>query len=51
MPTTPPHKFPGFLRPTTTPVPDEVFDLLMNKLSGAELKVLLYGRSCVIWGG
>ena len=42
MPTTPPHKFPGFLRPTTTPVPDEVFDLLMNELSGAELKVLLY---------
>ena len=42
MPTAPPHKFPGFLRPTTTPVPDEVFDLLMNELSGAELKVLLY---------
>ena len=34
--------FPGFLRPTTTPVPDEVFDLLMHQLSGAEFKVLLY---------
>jgi len=28
--------------PTTTPVPDEVFDILMHQLSGAELKVLLY---------
>ena len=28
--------------PTTTPVPDEVFDLLMYQLTGAELKVLLY---------
>jgi hypothetical protein len=35
-------KFPGFQFPTTTPVPDEVFDVLMPQLSGAELKVLLY---------
>ena len=35
-------KFPGFQFPTTTPVPDEVFDALMPQLSGAELKVLLY---------
>jgi hypothetical protein len=34
--------FPGFQSPTTTPVPDEVFDVLMPQLSGAELKVLLY---------
>jgi phage replication O-like protein O len=35
-------KFQGFQFPTTTPVPDEVFDVLMPHLSGAELKVLLY---------
>jgi replication protein O len=34
--------FPGFQYPTTTPVPDEVFDVLMPQLSGAELKVLMY---------
>jgi hypothetical protein len=34
--------FQGFQFPTTTPVPDEVFDVLMPHLSGAELKVLLY---------
>jgi hypothetical protein len=34
--------FPDFQFPTTTPVPDEVFDVLMPQLSGAELKVLLY---------
>jgi phage replication O-like protein O len=34
--------FQGFNFPTTTPVPDEVFDLLLPQLSGAELKVLLY---------
>jgi hypothetical protein len=34
--------FPGFQFPTTTPVPDEVFDVLMPQLSGGELKVLLY---------
>jgi hypothetical protein len=39
-----PHQatFLGFQFPTTTPVPDEVFDVLMPQLSGAELKVLLY---------
>ena len=35
-------KFPGFQKPNYTPVPDEVFDLLLPELSGAELKVLLY---------
>jgi hypothetical protein len=35
-------KFQGFQFPNTTPVPDEVFDVLMPQLSGAELKVLLY---------
>jgi len=34
--------FRGFSNPTTTPVPDEIFDSLMYHLSGAELKVLLY---------
>jgi hypothetical protein len=36
------NTFQGFQFPTTTPVPDEVFDVLMPQLSGAELKVLLY---------
>ena len=35
-------KFKGFQFPTTTPVPDEVFDVLMHPLTGAEFKVLLY---------
>jgi phage replication O-like protein O len=35
-------KFQGFRSPNTTPIPDELFDELMAKLSGAELKVLLY---------
>jgi len=34
--------FKGFSNPTTTPVPDELFDSLMYHLSGAELKVVLY---------
>ena len=42
MPSTNQSKFHGFRRPTTTPVPDEIFDDLMHELSGAELKVLLY---------
>jgi replication protein O len=42
MTTTNQVTFPGFQFPTTTPVPDEVFDVLMPQLSGAELKVLLY---------
>ncbi len=32
----------SYVIPTTTPVPDDVFDLLMPQLTGAELKVLLY---------
>lgn len=34
--------FAGFERPTYTQVPDQLFDELMARLSGAELKVLLY---------
>lgn len=34
--------FQGFQSPNYTPVPDELFDLLLAHLSGAELKVLLY---------
>jgi hypothetical protein len=34
--------FRGFLSPTTTPIPDQLFDELLPALSGAELKVLLY---------
>ena len=34
--------FLGFASPTYTTVPDEVFDLLLPRLSEAELKVLLY---------
>ncbi|HUS14530.1 MAG TPA: hypothetical protein VM536_05870 [Chloroflexia bacterium] len=33
---------PGFHKPTTTPVPDELFDEWLAVLSGAELKCLLY---------
>lgn len=34
--------FEGFEQANTTPVPDILFDELLDKLSGAELKVLLY---------
>lgn len=34
--------FHGFARPTYTPVPDELFDELLTRLNGAELKTLLY---------
>jgi len=34
--------WPGFEAPRYTPVPDEVFDLWLPHLSGAELKVLMY---------
>lgn len=34
--------FTGFIFPTTTPIPDQVFDELLHLLSGNELKVLLY---------
>lgn len=36
------HQFPGFFRPTTTPIPDELFDRVMHHLTGAELKVVMY---------
>lgn len=32
----------GFQRPTTTPTPDEIFDVWLSELTGSELKVLLY---------
>jgi hypothetical protein len=35
-------RFVGFDSPTTTPVPDVVFDVLLNHLREAELKALLY---------
>lgn len=35
-------RFPGFSSPNYTQVPDELFDQLLPRLSGAELKVLLY---------
>ncbi|MCC6611831.1 MAG: replication protein [Anaerolineae bacterium] len=34
--------FQGFSAPNTTPVPDQLFDELLTRLSGGELKVLLY---------
>jgi phage replication O-like protein O len=34
--------FPGFPFPNTTQIPNDVFDTLMPRLSGGELKVLLY---------
>ncbi len=37
-----PFYFVGFLNPTTTPVPDVVFDRLLAHLGEAELKALLY---------
>jgi phage replication O-like protein O len=42
MQNAPSKKFRGFQSPTTTPIPDEIFDELMTDLTGAELKVLLY---------
>ena len=35
-------KFKGFTKPTYTQTPNEVFDVLLDKLNGSELKVLLY---------
>jgi replication protein O/DnaA-like protein len=35
-------QFEGFDLPTTTPVPDQVFDVLLHRLSDPELRVLLY---------
>src|SRR3954469_16113405 len=40
--TTKPYKFSGFLSPNTTPVPDVLFDELLQRLDNAELRVLLY---------
>src|SRR3954467_2721324 len=40
--TTEPYEFSGFLNPNTTPVPDVVFDELLQRLDNAELRVLLY---------
>ena len=34
--------FQGFWSPTTTPIPDQLFDEVMHLLTGAELKVVLY---------
>jgi hypothetical protein len=36
------ERFPGFLKPNYTQVPDVILDELMANLTGAELKVLLY---------
>lgn len=38
----PTWKFEGFRSPNFTTVPDEVFDVLVPRLSGAEVKALLY---------
>lgn len=35
-------EFKGFDSPSYTPVPDAVFDVLLNQLGNAEIKVLLY---------
>jgi hypothetical protein len=35
-------EFSGFIMPTTTPVPDQLFDELLYRLSSAEMMVLLY---------
>src|SRR5688572_26921777 len=40
--TSKPYEFSGFLNPNTTPVPDVVFDELLQQLDNAELRVLLY---------
>src|SRR3954453_9196518 len=37
-----PYEFQGFLSPNTTPVPDVLFDDLLQRLDNAELRVLLY---------
>jgi hypothetical protein len=36
------EKFKGFVRPNTTPTPDDLFDIFLTQLTHAELKVLLY---------
>src|SRR4051794_155182 len=37
-----PYEFSGFIDPNTTPVPDVVFDELLERLNNGELRVLLY---------
>ncbi len=37
-----PFHYEGFVSPNTTPVPDDVFDLIAPQLTEAELRVLLY---------
>ena len=34
--------FQGFQNPNTTPVPDEFFDQLLHRLTGAEVKIASY---------
>lgn len=36
------ERYKGFIKPNTTPTPDDLFDLFLHDLSGAELKVILY---------
>lgn len=36
------EEFKGFVRPNTTPTPDDLFDIFLTLLTHAELKVLLY---------
>src|SRR6187200_1696292 len=36
------YRYAGFENPTTTPVPDVVFDQFLSRLGEAELKALLY---------
>lgn len=36
------NKFKGFIKPTYTQTPNQIFDQLLNTLNGSQLKVLLY---------
>src|SRR5689334_15708261 len=40
--TSPKFHYKGFSRPNTTPVPDDIFDIIAPQLTEAELRVLLY---------
>ena len=42
MPEDPPFQFEGFESPNFTPTPDALFDVLLARISDAELRVLLY---------
>ena len=35
-------KYQGFVKPNTTPTPDDLFDMFLPNLTHAELKVILY---------